>query len=484
VSQALINLVERFGDAHLWVIGDVMLDEYVTGTVGRISPEAPVPVVSVHERFTRLGGAANVARSIAGLGGTISLCGVVGADDHGDEVSSACGIWGIHTNALGQVPRRPTTHKMRVLGRGQQLLRLDWEQTTPVDQAVALELAGKLSDGPPPTAILLSDYAKGFLTPPLIEWAVEASLRYDVPILVDPKSFDARTYRGSTLIKPNLRELEMLTGETLRGADDETLAQAARTVLVGADIESMVVTLGSRGLLVIEAEEMAAVPCTPREVFDVTGAGDTVIAVLALGLSVGGDLTQAATLANVAAGIAVGEVGAAAVRPDRLIDVLRPREAARLVPRGAIEEQAASWRRAGKQVVFTNGCFDLFHAGHLALLHRCAELGDILVVGINSDASVSRLKGPKRPLVPEKERAALLGALDCVDAVVIFDEDTPLALLEQVRPHVLVKGQDYRIEDVVGGELVESFGGRVMLVPLLPEHSTTGLMERILQGRQ
>ena len=479
MREELSNLIERFAQAHVWVIGDVMLDEYLTGDVGRISPEAPVPVVTVHDRFTRLGGAANVARSVATLGAKVSLCGVVGEDEGGTEVITACQESGIDTIALGRSPERPTTRKVRVLGQGQQLLRMDWEQTHPVDPSLSLSLRQRLRETSPPTVIILSDYAKGFLTPELIAWAVQMGQEYQVPILVDPKCPDVSLYSGCTVLKPNLREFEILTGKSLAQADDQTLAETARQLLEKANIQAMVLTLGSRGLMVIEQNETTAIPCTPWQVFDVTGAGDTVIAVLGLGLSVGAELLQAATLANTAAGIVVGEVGTVAATPKQLLDGLRPREAGKFASTVAIQEQSQAWRRAGKRVVFTNGCFDLLHAGHLSLLHQCANLGDILVVGINSDSSVKRLKGPERPLVPEQERAALLGALICVDAVVVFDEDTPLRLIEQVRPDVLVKGQDYRIDDVVGRELVESYGGRVELVPLLPERSTSSLLQRL-----
>jgi D-beta-D-heptose 7-phosphate kinase/D-beta-D-heptose 1-phosphate adenosyltransferase len=476
--SALLELLERFARLHVWVVGDVMLDEYVTGAVERISPEAPVPVVRAHATEHRLGGAANVARQLAALGARVSLAGVIGADEAGEKLTSLCAHDGIDSRALLPVAGRPTTRKLRVLGHSQQLLRVDWEDVAACPAALAGEMLAKLAAGAPPDAIVLSDYAKGVLTPETL--AGITRLGGSVPVVVDPKHRDFARYRGATTVTPNLRELEAAAGRRLAVEDTTAVAAAARALLASAGLPSMVVTLGERGMLVVPSDgPEILVPALQREVYDVTGAGDTAVAVLTAALAARASLVQAAQLANAAAGVAVGHVGAYAVSAAGIRDALAARPEGKLLSRQELAARAAAWRTAGKRVVFTNGCFDLLHAGHLALLGHAARLGDVLVLAINSDASVRRLKGPERPLVPQAERAALLAALTYVDAVTIFDEDTPLAVLETVRPQVLVKGGDYRPSEVVGRELVEATGGRVEIVPLTPEKSTSSLVERI-----
>lgn len=474
----LLEIVERFAGARVWVIGDLMLDEYVMGAVDRISPEAPVPVVRVHDTEYRLGGAANVARQVAALGARVSLAGTVGKDPAGERLLALCEAAGLDTRAVIELPDRETTRKLRVLGHSQQLLRLDWESTGACAPAATLRMVSKLAEEPRPDAIILSDYAKGVLTPETI--AAVLPLRGAAPIVVDPKHRDFERYRGATTITPNLRELEAAAGETLSADDPDSIASAARRLVKEAALEAMVVTLGDRGMLVVPADGAAvAVPAAKREVYDVTGAGDTAIAVLAVSLAAGAPLLAAAHISNAAAGIAVGQVGAVAVETGRIRDALTDRPDGKILHRDALAARAASWRLAGKRIVFTNGCFDLLHTGHLTLLESAAKLGDVLVLAINSDDSVRRLKGRERPLVPQAERAALLAALSFVDAVAIFDEDTPLETLKAVRPHVLVKGGDYRPDQIVGRELVEGYGGRVAVVPLVPDRSTTALVERI-----
>ena len=476
----LTEVVSRFPDLHVWVAGDIMLDEYIVGNVGRVSPEAPVPVVHVRERMWRLGGATNVARQIAALGAGVSLCGVIGSDEAGDRVLSACADNGIDTRAVGRMKQLPTTHKIRVLGQRQQLLRLDWEDGRPCPDDVAAGLVAQLEAGDPPDVLILSDYAKGFLTDHSTALLISAARRVGVPVLVDPKRPDLEAYGAATVVTPNLRELELATGRDLGSADDDAIADAARGVLAATGLEALVVTLGERGMLVVPRKrDSTVIRAQRRAVFDVTGAGDTAVAVMALGLGAKAGLEDASRLANVAAGIAVGEVGTAAVPPSELLAALGERPVGKVMSRTGLAAQVESWRLQGKRVVFTNGCFDLLHIGHLSLLREAAELGDVLVLAINSDESVSRLKGDDRPLMPQGERAALLAALDCVDAVTVFGEDTPLETLEMIRPDVLVKGEDYQLDEVVGRELVESYGGSVELVRLLPEHSTSRLIEKI-----
>jgi D-beta-D-heptose 7-phosphate kinase/D-beta-D-heptose 1-phosphate adenosyltransferase len=476
----LAAAVGRFPGLHVWVAGDLMLDEYVSGQVERISPEAPVPVVRVRETQNRLGGATNVARQIAALGARVSLCGIVGQDQAGDALLARCAEKGIDTPAVGRLEECQTTRKLRVLGHGQQLLRLDWEETVPCPEGAIAPLIDTLRSGAAPDVVVLSDYAKGFLTDETISALVAAAGELEVPVLVDPKRRDLGAYRGATVITPNLRELEDATGLRLAGGELGVIAEAARGVVEQGGFEAAVVTLGERGMLVVRSgASHVAIAAERRAVYDVTGAGDTAIAVLALSMAAGAGLADAARIANTAAGIAVGEVGAVSVPADDILAALNRQQTGKILTRAELAEQVEAWHLQGRTVVFTNGCFDLLHLGHLALLRSAAQHGDVLVLAINSDNSVRRLKGDDRPLMPEAERAALLAALDCVDAVTIFDEDTPLETLEEVRPDVLVKGQDYLPHEVVGRELVESSGGRLELVPLLPEHSTSALVERI-----
>ncbi len=473
----LLNLLDRFPGLKIWVVGDLMLDEYVSGAVDRVSPEAPVPIVRVRETENRLGGAANVARQVAALGATVTLAGVIGADSAGDDLLRLCAASGIDTHSIIRTDRRRTTRKLRVLGHSQQLLRMDWEDSSPCDADLCARLLKALPTQSP-DAVILSDYAKGVLTAHTT--APIAARAGAVPVVVDPKSRDFTRYRGATTITPNLRELELAAGVSLDPTDAESVAAAARPLIAAAGLTSMVVTLSEHGMLVVPASGAPIpVPASRREVFDVTGAGDTAIAVLTLSLAAKASLPDAARLANAAAGVSVGQVGAVAVTADSIRSELTASPDAKVLSRAELATRAASWRIAGKRIVFTNGCYDLLHAGHLSLLHGAAQLGDVLVLAINSDASVRRLKGAERPLVPQAERAALLAALACVDAVTIFEEDTPLATIETVRPHVLVKGADYKVEEVVGREVVEAHGGRVALVPLLPNKSTTALLDRI-----
>jgi D-beta-D-heptose 7-phosphate kinase / D-beta-D-heptose 1-phosphate adenosyltransferase len=480
--QALLTHLERFPDRHVWVVGDVMLDEYLTGAVERISPEAPVPVVRVRGSEYRLGGAANVARQIAALGARVTLAGIVGGDEAGRRLLELCAAGRIDSPAVVSVAARQTTRKLRVLGHSQQLLRLDFEDAAPCAGQLSAQLLRALAAVPAPDAIILSDYAKGVLTEDTLAGIVR--LRGKVPLVVDPKHRDFGRYRGATTVTPNLRELEAAAGRALDAADTGGLTAAARELLTRAGLDSMVVTLGDRGMLVVpRTGPEVAVPAIRRDVYDVTGAGDTAIAVLALALAGGAPLAQAAELANAAAGVAVCQVGAVAVSAASIHDALASHPEGKLLSRHDLAARAATWRSAGKRIVFTNGCFDLLHAGHLELLGRAARLGDVLVLAINSDASVRRLKGPDRPLVAQAERAALLAALAYVDAVTIFDEDTPLETLQAVRPDVLVKGGDYEPAQVVGRELVEAGGGRVEIVPLMPDRSTSSLVERIRRSR-
>ena len=476
-AAEILPILQAFRGARVWVAGDLMLDEYVEGTVTRISPEAPVPVLKVSGRRHCLGGAANVGHCLAALGAQVQLCGVVGTDAAGDKLLGACADAGIDASAIGQ-SAQSTVCKLRVVAQHQQLLRMDWEDVQPVEDAHAAELIDRLKAGPRPDAIVLSDYAKGFLTPTVVRRLIDLGAALGVPVLVDPKIDDLGVFRGATVVTPNLQEFTRAAGGAVSDPDTPAFADLVRAQRDAAGLGALLVTLGERGLLVSPRDgEAVAIQSTTRDVYDVTGAGDTLIAALALGLAVGADLTTAARIANTAAGLAVGQFGNATVTLELLVRDLRRRRPGTF-DADDLTQQLAIWRLQGRRVVFTNGCFDVLHAGHLALLRQAATHGDVLVVGINDDASVSRLKGPSRPFTPEAERCALVGALDCVDAVTLFSEDTPLRLIEQIQPAVLVKGADYALKDVVGRAAVEAAGGEVVLVDLVEERSTTRLIEK------
>ncbi len=481
IDQARLSaILERARELTVWVVGDIILDEYIVGDASRVSPEAPVPVVRVRNTDHRLGGAANVASQVAVLGAHAMLAGIIGQDEAADDILRLCEESGIDTHAVRRLADRPSSRKLRVLAQQQQLVRLDWEDSAASPAGVGHEIIERLTTGPAPDVVILSDYAKGLLTPALIDSIARVAAAAGVRVIVDPKRNDFSAYRGANVITPNLHELEIATGSTFDPGDVESIAAAGRLLTQASGAEALVVTLGAHGMLAVPADEPhQTIPAWRRSVFDTTGAGDTVVALVAIALAAGATLLEAAQIANAAASITVGSVGTVSVESDEIIGVLAARQTRKIFDRAGLAARVRRWRSEGKRIVFANGCFDLLHAGHLSLLHEAARHGDVLIVGINSDASISRLKGPRRPLIPESERAAMLAALECVDAVTVFAEDTPLELLHAIRPDVLVKGRDYSVEQVVGRELVESGGGQVLLVPLLPERSTTALIDRI-----
>jgi len=477
---SLAGIFDRARDLAAWVVGDIMLDEYAFGDVARISPEAPVPVVRVQRTEDRLGAAANVARQVAVLGTHVTLAGLTGNDVAGRRILDLCQESGIDTRAVQQLDARPTSRKLRTLARNQQLVRLDWEDTSACPGDVVESIVARLQEGPSPDIIILSDYAKGVLTPALVGRIREIAAPGDIRIVVDPKQRDFGVYRGTGILTPNLHELEAAAGRTFDPADTASIAACAQSLALDACIDAMVVTRGDRGMLVVPARgHPHAISARGRSLFDPTGAGDTVVAVLATTLAAGATLVEAANIANAAAGITVGKVGTVSVATNEIVDFIAGESAHKVLDLDQLVNQVNGWRNAGKRIVFTNGCFDLFHAGHLSLLRQAAQHGDVLIVAVNSDASVRRLKGSARPLIAERERATVLAALGCVDAVTIFGEDTPLEVLQAILPDILVKGEDYRVEQVVGRELVEAAGGRIVLVPLLPGKSTSALIDRI-----
>lgn len=477
---SVAQLLERFRELRIVVVGDVMLDEYFHGSVERASPEAPVPVVKMGAESRGLGGAANVASVAAALGAGVELLGAVGDDAAGERFVAECTKAGIDAQNVVKVADRPTTRKLRILAQHQQVVRLDWEDSRPLDESVGLGLVEELRAGEPADAIVISDYSKGFLSPTVLEGLIAVGRQWGVPILVDPKSSDLVRYKGATVLKPNVHELEAVIGRRLEEDLEADLTAVSGALLETADVEALIVTLGEKGMGVFSRQaEPFFVPTSVREVFDVSGAGDTVIAALALSLAAGAGFHDAVHVANEAAGIAVGKSGVAIVEPKELASRFAPGGGDKILSRQELVNRVAWWRMQDQKVVLTNGCFDLLHVGHVHLLREAAAQGDVLIVAINSDDSVRRLKGGNRPLIAADERAALLAALNSVDSVVVFDEDTPRELLEEVRPDILVKGGDYREDQVVGRRMIADWGGSVVLIPLVPDRSTSGLVDRI-----
>ncbi|MEA1049668.1 D-glycero-beta-D-manno-heptose-7-phosphate kinase [Lamprobacter modestohalophilus] len=483
-GQALAAVRNGFGGARVLVVGDLMLDRYLWGQVGRISPEAPVPVLHLGRETETAGGAANVARNLIGLGLRVSIAGVTGEDENRQRLLRLLAEQGAETSAVLADPSRPTTTKTRLLGNHQQMLRIDAERLAPLSAELEDRLFGLvLSQLSAASVLLLSDYAKGVLFGGLCQRLIGAAREQGVPVLVDPKGSDFSRYLGASVITPNRAELAQAA--RVDPTDLERLTAIAGQMRADLRLDRLVLTLGELGLLVVEPDRQTRIPAVAREVFDVSGAGDTVIATLAAGLAAGLDPIDSAHLANLAAGVVVAKVGTAAVSLSELehaiSDEAALEQAAKLCSLTELQARVRSWQSRGERVVFTNGCFDLLHAGHVTYLERARRHGQRLIIGLNSDRSVRALKGPERPLIAEQDRARVLAALAAVDAVVLFDEDTPLKLIEALRPDVLAKGADYQPDQVVGAEQVRGWGGELVLVPLLEERSTSGIIRR-MQG--
>jgi D-beta-D-heptose 7-phosphate kinase/D-beta-D-heptose 1-phosphate adenosyltransferase len=488
LNRVIDEIEHEWQHKQLLVVGDVMLDKYIWGEVERISPEAPVPVVRATHESAQPGGAANVAMNLARLSAKVIVAGFTGHDENAKLLEKRLADNGI-SPLLTASEEFPTTTKLRVIGGHQQMLRLDSERQDARKQedydrlaeSVIAHLAGC-------HAVVLSDYAKGALTPQICERVIEAARREKVPVVVDPKSADFTPYRGATTICPNLGELtsavHFLTPEADR-RDLRTLLESAQTMVTRFDLEFLAATLGEKGIALIRPGSFSIMPAVARQVFDVSGAGDTVAAVLALCLASGLKPEISVQLSNMAAGIVVGKVGTVPVEKHELLAALMPEIAAfgenKVVNRNELLTRVATWKANGERVVFTNGCFDLLHVGHITLLEQARSFGDRLIVGINSDASVRKLKGPSRPIVGERERGRVLAALAAVDAVVVFDESTPLELIVATRPDVLVKGGDYSVSTVVGAAEVQASGGQVKIVPTVENFSTTSLIEKTAQ---
>ncbi|HUY68465.1 MAG TPA: D-glycero-beta-D-manno-heptose-7-phosphate kinase [Alphaproteobacteria bacterium] len=479
----LIPLVEKLAGHRVLCVGDVMLDRYVYGQVERISPEAPIPVLHTQREAVTLGGAGNVVRNIVALGSVADLIGVVGQDQAGYDLAKQLTELPQVTSYLLTDNGRPTTLKTRFVADGQQLLRADHEiaqaLSAEMEQQLLLRVKGALESC---AVVILSDYAKGVLTENTLREIIKLAAATNRKVIVDPKGRDFSRYNGAYLLTPNRRELAEASGISIRSVEDAE--QAARKLIEAHNLGGVLAKLGGDGVcLVLKGEKAVPFRATAREVFDVSGAGDTVVAAMALALAGKLDPADGAALANVAGAVVVGKIGTAVCSREELARELAHDEARiaeeKITDRAAASEIAERWRKQGFKVGFTNGVFDLLHPGHVSLIRQAKAACDKLVVGLNSDASVKRLKGDSRPVQTEAARAAVLASLADVDQIVIFGEDTPLELIKAVRPSVLVKGADYAKTQVVGGDLVEGWGGRIILANLVDGHSTTATIAKL-----
>lgn len=492
MSNHLVEIIRKLGMPRLLVLGDAILDRYIWGDAERVSQEAPVILLRADRDEVRLGGAANVANMVRGLRADATLATVVGNDADARVLSSELERSGISQAAVIHDPSRPTTVKERFIGRAQnrhphQMLRVDRETRAPLAQDVAAQLLERIL----PTlaehqAVLVSDYGKGVCTPEILRLVIEAAKAAHVPVIVDPRpGSDYSPYRGATAVTPNRLETRLATGRDIRTADDALAA--GRQLCRELDLAHAYVTLDSDGIALVEADGTGQLlPTRKRQVYDITGAGDMVLATIGVGLAAGLVPADIARLANVAGGLEVERIGVVPItREEMLADILANSRSApeKVCLVDDLEQRIAARRSLGQRIVFTNGCFDILHAGHVAYLQQAAEEGDCLIVAINSDAGVRRLnKGPERPIFQQEHRAMMLAALEAVDYVVVFDEPTPHALLARLKPDLLVKGGTYLRHEIVGWELVEAYGGQVKALGQVPGMSTTRIVEALRES--
>jgi D-beta-D-heptose 7-phosphate kinase/D-beta-D-heptose 1-phosphate adenosyltransferase len=484
-DQLLDAVRHRFAEQRrsALVIGDLMLDRYLIGEVERISPEAPVPVVLLKGQDERAGGAANVAANLALLGIDTVMAGVIGKDAEGASLTAMLHTLNISSSAVVQSAERPTITKTRILGGHQQMMRLDQESRLTFSENETRALLDLIDQAlrQKPDVVILSDYAKGVLSEEVCRKVIGQAGKLGIPVLVDPKGRDYSKYRGATALTPNKKETAEACG--VAASDTALLLENAAKLRDQLGLQFLAVTRGEDGISLLENEQTMHIPAAARQVFDVSGAGDTVIATLAAGLVHGLDHRQALQLANIAAGIVVGKVGTVPVTREELLTELISQgsfeQADKICELDTLIARVKLWKSQGQRIVFTNGCFDLLHAGHVTYLEAAKKTGDKLILGLNTDRSVSALKGPSRPVIHEADRARVLAALEAVDAVILFDEDTPLTLINAIRPDVIVKGSDYTEDQVVGGAEVKSWGGRVALIDIVPGRSTSRIIDKL-----
>jgi len=483
MQSTLLQHVKQFGQTaqHALVIGDVMLDRYLMGEVSRISPEAPVPVVLLKKQNECAGGASNVAANLALLGIKTHILGCIGKDAEGQSLTQLIQASQINTQGLVTSSHRPTIAKTRILGGHQQMMRLDQESHATFNEeesALVLE-AFQAALAQQPAIVILSDYAKGLLTTDVCQTIIQACRKANIPVLVDPKGHDYSKYHGATALTPNKKE----TAEACRtNVHDPALIEKAQLLKASLALDFLAVTRSEEGITLLDNDKHH-LQASAQQVFDVSGAGDTVIATLAAGLMHGLTPLESLELANAAAGVVVGKVGTVPITKNDLIEALEHQrsneQAHKICDLSMLLEKVAVWKQSKQTIVFTNGCFDLLHAGHVTYLEAAKKRGDKLILGLNTDRSVSALKGPTRPVVNENDRARVLAALESVDAVILFDEDTPLNLINTIKPNIIAKGSDYTADQVVGGKEVLSWGGEIALIDLVEGRSTSSLIKKM-----
>jgi len=483
MQQHFLDTVKHFGsrNQHALVIGDVMLDRYLIGEVSRISPEAPVPVVLLKSQQDRAGGAANVAANLSLLGIKTHIIGCMGNDGEAAILLDLMTHADIDTTNIIRSAQRPTIAKTRILGGHQQMMRVDQESSTTFTATENSQLLDAINQqlALTPAIVILSDYAKGLLGAEICQHVISQCNAKHIPVLVDPKGHDYSKYKHATALTPNKKETaEACTTST----HDPNLIDKATALKNNLDLRFLVVTRGEEGISLID-DHAHLLPATAKQVFDVSGAGDTVIATLAAGLISELSPLEALQLANIAAGVVVGKVGTVPISRDDLTEALTSEQtseqAHKVCDLEQLRKKVQVWKKANQKIVFTNGCFDLLHAGHVTYLEAAKKRGDRLILGLNTDRSVSALKGPTRPIVNENDRARVLAALESVDAVILFDEDTPLNLINAVKPDVIAKGSDYTANQVVGGKEVQSWGGEIALIDLVEGRSTSNIIKKM-----
>lgn len=486
-TEDLIETIDALGNPKVAVVGDLILDHYVFGAVSRISPEAPIPVLHVSREEDRLGGAANVAANLVSLGGKATLVGALGTDDAGQRFRTLAQVTKELKLSAAKLTGRPTVLKTRMVSQNQQMLRVDREKPTALSEKDLADVMTRAENALKGVgAVVISDYGKGVITPGFAQQVIARANELNVPVLVDPKGKDYSRYRGATAVTPNRAEAEAATGVDCGTLDG--VKEAGKQLCRKLKLKAAVITLSADGVAVVPARgEMAHFPAQARSVFDVTGAGDTFIAAFSVCVASGSDFNTAARMANYAGALKVAKFGAVAVSREELRrSVIGAHEgfdhAGKVLGHDELTEALETHRRQGERVVFTNGCFDLLHQGHVTYLNFCRGQGDVVVVGLNSDASVTRIKGPARPVNDADSRARVLAALSDVGYVTVFDDDTPEKLIRKVKPDVLIKGEDWRGKEVAGAGFVEGHGGRVVFAPLVSGKSTTNLIARAKQS--
>ena len=491
MSNGLISFMESLPRRRIVLVGDLMLDRYIFGHADRVSPEAPVMVLRYEHEEYRLGGAGSVLADLAALRAEVRVVGILGKDPAADEIRKRAADCGADVSGIIETPGRPTVTKMRLLGSSQhrqpqQMIRLDYENITPIDDGTATQVLEKVAialDGA--DMLCLEDYNKGLLCEPVCRAIIEMARKHGVPVIIDPANLpDYGKYRGATALKLNRPETERATGLPVRAP--EHYAPAADKLLKELQIEAVMITLNEQGIYLATRDgEHRHLETRPREVFDATGAGDMVLAMVSVARAAGASWRDAAMLGNIAGGIEVEKLGCVPVTPEEIVQDLLADSQKRIGKRRTLPQllpELQRHRAVGRRIVFTNGCFDIVHLGHVEYFRFAKSQGDILVLAVNGDDSIRRLKGPKRPIICEEDRMSVLEELESIDYVIKFDEDTPIPLLEAIKPDVLVKGADYTKEQVVGWQVVESHGGRIALAPLVDGRSTSSVIQKILEA--